>query len=99
MCVTIRNSMHGVLLLPSLKKQRELIQGPISFAFKCNETESIIERRPKIIINFGQFSSKAKGSCDNKDVEGTDLCLKVKDTFQAFSCNALWDIFKSSWKY
>ena len=30
MCVTIRNSMHGVLLLPSLKKQRELIQGPIT---------------------------------------------------------------------
>ncbi|KAG5321355.1 NXN protein, partial [Pseudoatta argentina] len=26
MYVTIRNSMHGVLLLPSLKKQRELIQ-------------------------------------------------------------------------
>ena len=31
MCVTIRNSMHGVLLLPSLKKQQELIQGPIIF--------------------------------------------------------------------
>ena len=30
MCVTIRNSMHGVLLLPSLKKQRELIQRPIN---------------------------------------------------------------------
>ena len=29
MFVTIRNSMHGVLLLPFLKKQRELIQGPI----------------------------------------------------------------------
>ena len=29
MCVTIQNSVHGVLLLPSLKKQRELIQGPI----------------------------------------------------------------------
>ena len=26
MCDTIRNSMHGVLLLPSLKKQRELLQ-------------------------------------------------------------------------
>ena len=31
MCVTIRNSMHGVLLLPSLKKQLELIQGPLRF--------------------------------------------------------------------
>ena len=29
MCVSIRNFMHGVLLLPSLKKQRKLIQGPI----------------------------------------------------------------------
>ena len=28
-CVTIRNSMHEVLLLPSMKKQRELIQGSI----------------------------------------------------------------------
>ena len=30
MCVTIRNSMHGVLSLPSLKKQRELIQEPVT---------------------------------------------------------------------
>ena len=29
MCIIFRNSMHGVLLLPSLKKQRELIQGSI----------------------------------------------------------------------
>ena len=29
MRITIRNSMHGVLLLLSLEKQRELIQGPI----------------------------------------------------------------------
>ena len=41
MCVTIRNSMHGVLLLPSLKKQREFIQGPINFENNKENVENI----------------------------------------------------------
>ena len=45
-CVTIRNFMHGVLLLPSLKKQRELIQGPIIYY--------IIMYFPKV-LNFIAF--------------------------------------------
>ena len=53
MCVTIRNSVHGVLLLPSLKKQRELIQGPIKLSFPNQPWFCAIQSRfPKTFWSF-----------------------------------------------
>ena len=55
MCVIIQNSMHGLLLLGSLKKQRELIQGPITSIY-CNYNQQI-KKRSQIITTDEKFQS------------------------------------------
>ena len=60
MCVTIRNSVHRVLLLPSLKNQRELIQGPIII----HETTLKRITRAKITFKY-LFCSVLFNNCHN----------------------------------
>ena len=67
MCVTIRNSMHGVLLLPPLKKQRELVQGPINLIIKNQRWKDTVV----------EFNLKTTPRIENKFFKNFALLMTV----------------------
>ena len=81
MCVTIRNFIHGVLLLPSLKKQRELIQGPITIKERkmAKQLERTTERRNKW---WNKMRMEKRGLCaiENREKVGKTRNGSMKST-------------------
>ena len=71
MCVTIRNFMHGLLLLSSLKKQRELIQEPINvnprtLGIVCRNIymKMMCMTRYRIVCSINRFRVTSRGHYD-----------------------------------
>ena len=95
MCVTIRYSMHGVLLLPSLEKQRELIQGPITsgateahFRTFSHHTGAIVkDRNPLTETGLSLFQNDIQS---NIDVRSVNCRGRSAPTVLLFAWNRTW---------
>ena len=57
--------MHGVLLSPTLKKQREFIQGPINVQFALEKEEGIIGEGTQHSLKADQHSVRVSSEFES----------------------------------